>query len=211
MQWVNEQLRTIVSTMVLIVSTVPGLVFFSTNPGSAAISFGLQADFAHLPGRIYTLLTYAIIPGGFRSWLVTSVALLCTGILLERLLTRRIFWALVVLSTVLGGLLFVVQSRTPGILLGANHTAWALSGAMLVLAGIRWRSLRWPARLFLVATALSTLDWLLGLFMSPETALEVSLPVMAVFGSLVAAASLRRGVKDVPRSWPYNKPIRHAT
>ena len=207
MPWAIVQLRLVRHTLLLIAFTIPGLLLFLSSPSSAVGLFGLIGHQPLLPWRIHTLFSYALIPGDLGSWLLTSVSILCTGVLLERLLATAHYYLLVAASAVLGGVTFYLLSEGPGILLSANHVAWGLGGTMLIPALTRWSHLRWLARLFVVWIALTFLDVGVGFLLGPPITLDITQFLTGMFGVGVGWWSGRHLTLPRENRWPYEKPV----
>jgi membrane associated rhomboid family serine protease len=131
---------------------------------------------------VTALVTHPFVPGGFGNWAVPVLYLLFASYLLRRELSdgKQVVLALAV--SIAGGITYETLMPPGHILGGGNILAWGFSGAAAMLGLIRWRSLLWPWRVYVVCVGLIVLVRAVDLS-SPQSALSVA----ALVGALLTA------------------------
>ena len=173
LQMVREIARTVRTTQGLVCLTFLGLIVWSTYPDSA-VAFGVVSGRQLIPGWLHTLVTYSLIPGGIGPWLLTSISIICSGLIVEKVIKPLRLGLLIVASSVIGGLAYVPLAGHGATLLGTAHVAWGFGGAALVFGGSRWRKLPWFGKLYVAWVAVSFLLWVPAVFEFSMMALAVS-------------------------------------
>ncbi len=136
---------------------------------------GLQ----HLTG----LLTHPLAPTNLVNWAIPAGYVVLAGYLLRRELSDREQLVLAVAGAVAGGLAYEILTTQARFFVGGSIVAWGFCGAASAYGLVRWRSISWPWRAYVVAmgftVAVRSMDT-----STPQSALTVSAAVgvvLAVF------------------------------
>jgi len=96
------------------------------------------------PWNWYKLITYPLYVGGLITWFLNSLAMLCYGYIIENRIKRRDLIGLILVSSIIGGLLFMIFSQNNELnvpIASPSMIAWGYWAATIVI-GIRyWKSL----------------------------------------------------------------------
>lgn len=168
------------SLLVALVATArPRL--FPTLALTSARPVGVQ----HLTG----LLTHPFAPAGFANWAIPVAYIALASMLLRRELSDVQQLVLASAVAVAGGVAYELLTARARFFVGGSIVAWGFCGAAVMFGLIRWRSLPWPWRFYVVAMGFIVAVRGMELT-SPQSALSVAAGVGAV---LAAFWTWRRG------------------
>jgi len=112
------------------------------------------------PLNWYRLLTYPLFGAGLLNWFYNSLAIVFTGYIIENKIKRRELIGLIVLSSIIGGLVFIIINY------GAEYNSpiaspimitWGYWSAAIVIGLRNWRTLNPFERIIMVLCFLSVL------------------------------------------------------
>jgi hypothetical protein len=183
-------MNTIPKTSILVGGTF--ICFLVTVFYKQWIAFlGLHADVELLPTRLHTLVTHALAQPSLRYWLLSSLSLVCSGLLIERDLRGYLYWCFVLLATFVAGVSFVLFVPPPAILIGSGGVTFAFGGAVLVFGFVRWRDYAWLARIYVLWMAFSLFVTSFGLLNPENAGTNASYLFACAFGMIVASWRLK--------------------
>lgn len=140
---------------ILFVSTILTLVF--PRLGEIVLLYPSNLD---EPLNWYRLLTYPLFGAGLLDWFYNSLAILLTGYIIENKIKRNELIGLIVLSSIIGGLIFIIINY------GAKYNSpiaspimisWGYWSATIVIGLRNWRTLNLFERIVMILCFLSVL------------------------------------------------------
>ncbi len=156
--------------MALVATVWPRL--FPVLALTSARPVGIQ----HLTG----LLTHPFVPAGLVNWAIPAGYIVLAGYLLRRELTDRQQLILAVAGAVAGGIAYEIFTSRARFFVGGSIVAWGFCGAASMFGLIRWRSISWPWRLYVVVMG----------FIVAVRSMDVSTPQSALTVAAVVGAAL---------------------
>ncbi len=112
------------------------------------------------PLNWYRLITYPLYVGGLTTWFLNSLVFLLTGFIIESKLLKKDMIGLIFLSTVIGGLVYIIlnQNDINNIAIASpTMISWGYWSATIVIGLKYWRTLNLFEKIIMILCFLSVL------------------------------------------------------
>ncbi|MFP4556796.1 MAG: rhomboid family intramembrane serine protease [Bacteroidales bacterium] len=145
----------LVLVTLLFVSTILTLIF----PRLGEILL-LYPSNLHEPLNWYRLLTYPLFGGGLLNWIYNSLAIVLTGYIIENKIKRQNLIGLIILSSIIGGLVFIIinygdTQNSP--IASPTMISWGYWSATIVIGLRNWRILNLFEKIVMILCFVSVL------------------------------------------------------
>lgn len=182
MDWKRAGVTKPTTTLVLLGVTLAGTVVLALAPGVARFLW-LEPGGVDAPLALHTLVTYAFAHAGILPWVLSVPWLLAAGAVIERHLSGKRLWTVIVVAVVMGGVVFGFAADPDSRLLGGAVLTYAYLGAVLGCWLAHRRTIGWAGHLVSAVAAL----WVLVMLAGPSP-LKAGLLATAVAASTTAGA-----------------------
>ncbi len=142
--------------LILFVSNIITLVFYDTQK---YILLFPSLDLFE-PWNWYRLITYPLYVGGLIAWFHNSLVIVLTGYIIENRLKKQNIIGLILLSSIIGGLIYVLFNRDNPLMPIASPAmiTWGYWAASIVIGLNYWKSLNLFEKIVLILCFLSILS-----------------------------------------------------
>ena len=142
--------------LILFVSNIITLTFYDTQK---YILLFPSLDLFE-PWNWYRLITYPLYVGGLIAWFHNSLVIVLTGYIIENRLKKQKIIVLIFLSSIIGGLIYVLLNRDNPLVPIASPTmiTWGYWAAAIVIGLNHWKSLILFEKIVLALCLLSILS-----------------------------------------------------
>ncbi|RIH62708.1 rhomboid family intramembrane serine protease [Mariniphaga sediminis] len=113
------------------------------------------------PLNWYRFFTYPLYVGGLITWIHNSIVIILTGFIIENKIKRKDLISLILLSSFVGGLIFIIlnQNNNYNLPIAApTMISWGYWSATIIIGLKSWKSLNLFEKIVLVLCALSILS-----------------------------------------------------
>lgn len=115
----------------------------------------------HEPLNWYRLLTYPLFGGGLLIWIHNSIVIVLTGFIIENRLKKADLIGLILLSSIIGGLLFIIINQGDNYnipIVSPTMISWGYWSATIIIGLRYWRTLNLFEKIVLILCFLSILS-----------------------------------------------------
>lgn len=109
----------------------------------------------------YRLITYPLHVGGLLAWIHNSIVIVLTGFIIENKLKKQGLIGLILLSTVIGGLIFIIinyDNLYNARIAGPTMISWGYWSATIIIGLKYWRTLNQFEKIVMFLSFLSILS-----------------------------------------------------
>jgi membrane associated rhomboid family serine protease len=110
------------------------------------------------PLNWYRLFTYPLYVGGLLNWVHNSLVIILTGFILENKITRKYLIGLMLISSFVGGLTFIILNQNDGYdlpIAAPTMISWGYWSATIIIGLKYWKTLNLFERIVLILCLLS--------------------------------------------------------
>jgi membrane associated rhomboid family serine protease len=142
--------------LILFVSNIITLIFYDTQK---YILLFPSLDILE-PWNWYRLITYPLYVGGLITWLHNSLVIVLTGYIIENRLKKQNIIGLILLSSIIGGLIYIILNHDNPLIPIASPAmiTWGYWAAAIVIGLNYWKSLILFEKIVLILCLLSILS-----------------------------------------------------